>query len=126
MCPVGLKLYAEAKKEPEKAYKPKSFPFVAKLYERIKGSVGNEWVECVVVDRSIAAAGRIIPGSNGYRAKTSGVIGYEVETDDKERHYVNSGQIQPLKPRPRKAILPAVGPAAKASSSILVILRRSE
>jgi hypothetical protein len=136
MCPVGLLLWAKAKAEPEKAYKPKSFPFVAKLYERIKGEFGTEWKECVVVDRSVAAAGRIIPGTE-YRAKTSGIIGYEVALDDDSRHYLNARQIKPLKPKVRKTPFPplpkVVGPMATDPrgaipklSSILVILRRSK
>ncbi len=88
------------------------------------------------MDRSIAAAGRIIPGTD-YRAKTSGIIGYEVETDDHERHYLNSKQIKPLKPKafkvkPISEMLiitkdnkPVLAVAIQPKRSILTILRRS-
>ena len=129
MCPVGLVLWAKAKEagDEEASKRPMSFPFVAKMFERIKAHIKGEWVEASVRDLRIAAAGRMI---GDYRAKTQAVTGYEVETDDGERHFVNSKQIQSMRPKkaftPRETKLPVVGPtAAPFDDGILVILRRS-
>jgi hypothetical protein len=121
MCKVGMLLYIRAKEEglEKPSMRPKSFPFVAKMYERIFGHIDNIWVECVVHDRSISAAGRMI---GTYRAKTQAVTGYEVETDDGVRHYLNSKQIKPLKPKVRKERQDIVSPTLGGEGEETVVL----
>lgn len=98
LCKVGALLYARANAEPEASGKPMSFPFVAKLYER----VGTPFGEGVVVDRSIQSPEWYIKtdfetGTERWRTAGAKIVGYEIETDDRERHYVRPHQIKSLR-----------------------------
>lgn len=100
-CPVGRLLLAKAMKEPEAAHKMKSFPFVAKMMERILAQIDGKWVEAVVYDRSILASEMYEredweTGERHWRTAAPKIIGYEVETDDKQRHYVRPYQVKKL------------------------------
>jgi hypothetical protein len=102
LCPVGVILLANAIKEDPNAnpFKPQSFPFVAKLYERILALVENVWQEARVIDRSISAAHQYEKldeetGLLHWRTAAPQVIGYEVEAKGK-RYYVNRHNIKKL------------------------------
>lgn len=104
VCIVGRILLARAMKEPEKSQKPKSFPFVAKLYERIAVNINGQWTEAVVKDRSIQNPEMYEKtdwetGTTTWRTAGAKVVGYEVETDDKVRHYVRPYQTKSLRKR---------------------------
>lgn len=106
LCPVGLKLLEEARKEdPDKnPFKPAFFPFVAKMYQHIEGEIKGKWEACMVVDRSISAPQGYQKldkesGEVHWRTSTARVVGYEVETDDGRRHYCNEKQIRKIKPQ---------------------------
>src|SRR5258707_862253 len=76
-CPVGKLLLERAKKEePEtNPFKPRFFPFVPKMFEKILAKVKGQWIEARVIDKSVAANGRS--------------VGYECETSGGNRFYVN-------------------------------------
>lgn len=103
VCPVGKILLARALAQPEKSGKLRSFPFVAKLSEVVSCNIDGEWVEAVVRDKSTSARKWYQPedwktGELGpWRTAQSTVIGYEVETNDKERHYVRPYQVRSLR-----------------------------
>lgn len=137
VCAVGKILLAKALAQPEQANKPRSFPFVAKLLERIGCNINGTWTEAVVRDRSLSArkmyrhedwkTGELGP----WRTAQSTVVGYEVETDDKERHYVRPNQVRSLRKRQEqvseKKVPSSVGQALRTvrpPSGDLIILRR--
>lgn len=96
MCRIGIKLFNEALKEnPTKSpFRPKSFPYVAKMYEKVKfrptGSV--EWLQGTVVDRSIGANQRVM----GYEIEVITKAKYTGVLDRKDTYYVNPTNIKPL------------------------------
>lgn len=124
LCRIGSIYLSEALKEPDKKKKPMSFPFVAKLYERI----GTPFGEARVVDRSIQERHMYQPenwktGELGkWRTAQATIIGYEIETDDGARHYVRPHQIKSL--RKREFAARHEGTVTPASGD-LVILRRN-
>lgn len=96
MCPVGVKLFNEAlKEEPNKSpFRPKSFPYVAKMYETVRfrhtGSI--EWIQGKVIDRSIGANQRVM----GYEVEVITKSRFEGVRDRQEQYYVNPNNIKPL------------------------------
>lgn len=138
VCPVGKLLLTRALKAPEKKGKLKSFPFVAKMYEHIKCNIGGEWIEAVVVDRSLSARKMYKPvedwdtGKLGpWRTAEGRVVGYEVLTDNKEQHYVNSGNVKSMRVRrleqvSERKVPSSVGQASRtAQPSDDLIIRRN-
>lgn len=102
VCKVGKILLARALAEPEKSIRPKSFPFVAKLFERIGVRIDGKWTEAVVRDRSIQSPEMYQrtdyeTGTTTWRTAAAKIVGYEVETDDKVRHYVRPFEIKSLR-----------------------------
>lgn len=96
MCPVGVKLFNEALKEdPSKSpFRPKSFPYVAKIYEVVKfrptGTI--EWIQGKVIDRSLGDNGRVM----GYEVQIVTKSSFEGVLDKVEEFYVNPVNIKPL------------------------------
>lgn len=96
MCKVGVKLFNEALKEdPSKSpFRPKSFPYVAKIFERVrfrpKGKI--EWIQGNVIDRSIGSNGQVI----GYEVEVTKKAVLEGAPDRKSHYYVNPLNIKPL------------------------------
>jgi hypothetical protein len=103
-CPVGRLLLARVLANPEKAKKPRSFPFVARLYERVLCHIKDKWIEGVVMEKSTSARRMYQPenwetGELGpWRTAAETCMGYEVETDDRTRHFVNTSQVKSMRP----------------------------
>ena len=135
LCKVGALLYARANIEPEKSGKPMSFPFVARIHER----VGTPFGEAIVLEKSIQPREMYektdwTTGDTTWRTGSDKVIGYEVMTDDEVHHYVRAYQIKSL--RVRSGAVPKDTPQLNGRSSQpdhpvpdilgdLIILRRS-
>lgn len=96
MCRVGIILFNKALKEdPHKSpFRPKSFPYVAKIYEKVRfrprGSL--EWRQGNVIDRSLDQHGRVM----GYEVEVTTISRFEGVRPKKEQFYVNPNNIKPL------------------------------
>lgn len=96
MCAVGVILFNKALKEdPTKSpWRPKSFPYVAKMYERVRfrprGSL--EWQLGNVIDRSLDQHGRPM----GYEVEVTTMPKFEGAPPRKHHYYVNPNNIKPL------------------------------
>lgn len=135
-CPVAVILLREAKKEPEESHKPKSFPFVPRINERILCHIKRDWVEAIVIEKSIQPAEMYErtdweTGETQWRTAASKTIGYEVMTDDKERHYVRPYEIKSMRPKklsgssmveqvPVKHSVAGSNPAPAANSDLII------
>lgn len=87
LCPVGVKLLAEALAEDntKNPFKPTHFPFVPKMHEKVLAHniKTNEWIEGKVIDKSLSATGQ--------------PMGYEIEVREGERFYANRFNVRRLK-----------------------------
>ena len=104
-CPVGRLIMMRAMQEPEESKKPMSFPFVARILERVLVTIPRlGTVEAVVIEKSIQPREMYErtdyeDGSTTWRTGSDKLIGYEVMTDDKVRHYVRPYQVTSMRPK---------------------------